>query len=86
MKELDIEYLTHISIVGVAQYLELYIRGWVNYYGKYRLWELTPIFQLLRRRLVMWARKRYERYKTSLNSAYAWLGRVKEQFQDLSYH
>lgn len=85
MKELEIEYLTHKSIVGVAQYLEPYIRGWVNYYGKFRLWELKPIFQLLYRRLVMWARKRYKRYKTSINKAYAWLKRVKEQFPTLFY-
>jgi len=73
MKELDIKHLTHKSIVGVAQFLEPYIRGWVNYYGKFRLWEMNPLFQLLRRRLVMWVRKRYKRYKTSINRAYRWL-------------
>lgn len=86
MKELDIVHLTHKSIVGIAQFLEPYIRGWVNYYGKFRLWELNPVFQILRRRLVMWARKRYKRYKTSLNKAYEWLERVKEQYPTLFYH
>jgi RNA-directed DNA polymerase len=38
MEELDIVHLTHKSIVGVAQFLEPYIRGWVNYYGKFRQW------------------------------------------------
>ena len=85
MKELDIKHLTHKSIVGVAQFLEPYIRGWVNYYGKFRLWEMNPLFQLLRRRLVMWARKRYKRYKTSVNRAYRWLERVKDQFPTLFY-
>ena len=85
MRELDIYHLTYKSIVGVAQFLEPYIRGWINYYGKFRLWEMNPIFQLLRRRLVMWARKRYKRYKTSLNRAYGWLERVKEQYPTLFY-
>lgn len=85
MKVLDIEHLTHKSIVGVAQFLEPYIRGWVNYYGKFRLWEMNPLFQLLRRRLVMWARKRYKRYKTSINRAYRWLERVKDQYPSLFY-
>lgn len=85
MRELDIDHLTHKSIVGVAQFLEPYIRGWINYYGKFRLWEMNPVFQLLRRRLVMWARKRYKRYKTSLNRAYSWLVRVKEQYPTLFY-
>jgi RNA-directed DNA polymerase len=85
MRELDIEHLTHRSIVGVAQYLEPFIRGWANYYGRFRLWEMNSIFQLLRRRLVKWARKRYKRYKTSLNKAYAWLERVKDQYPTLFY-
>ena len=86
MKELNIAYLTHRSIVGVAKFLEPYIRGWVNYYGKYRLSEMNPIFQLLRSRLVQWARKRYKRYKTSINKAYNWLNRIQEQFPSLFYH
>ena len=53
LKEVDIVYLTHKSIVGVAQFLEPLIRGWVNYYGRFRLSALNPIFQLLRRRQVM---------------------------------
>lgn len=85
MRELDIDHLTYKSIVGVAQFLEPYIRGWINYYGKFRLWEMNTLFQLLRRRLVMWARKRYKRYKTSLNRAYKWLERVKEQYPTLFY-
>ncbi|MFZ5942160.1 MAG: group II intron maturase-specific domain-containing protein [Bacteroidota bacterium] len=86
MRELDIEYLSHRSIVGAAQFLEPIIRGRINYYGKYRMWALNPVFQLLQRRLVMWARKRYKRYRTSINRAYRWLKRVKEQFPGLFYH
>jgi len=71
---------------GVAQYLEPLIRGWVNYYGKFRLSALNPVFQLLGRTLVMWACKRYKRYKTSVNRAYKWLKRVREQFPGLFYH
>lgn len=85
MRELDIPNLTHKSIVGVAQYLTPYIRGWINYYGKFRISMLNPIFQLLRRKLVQWVRKRYKRYKTSINRAYDWLGRIRKQFPYLFY-
>jgi len=85
MKELNIDHLSHKSIVGVALYLEPFIRGWINYYGRFRLWALKSIFQLLRKRLIMWALKRYKRYKTNLNKAYEWLKRVKEQFPNLFY-
>ena len=86
MEELNIVGLTFKSIVGVAQFLNPFIRGWVNYYGKFRKYEMNSIFQLLRKRLVRWARKRYKRYKTSVNRAYKWLETVKEQFPNLFYH
>ncbi len=86
MEELNIVGLTFKSIVGVAHFLNPFIRGWVNYYGKFRKSEMNSIFQLLRRRLVRWARKRYKRYKTSVNRAYKWLETVRKQFPYLFYH
>ncbi|WP_092178938.1 group II intron maturase-specific domain-containing protein [Cyclobacterium xiamenense] len=74
------------SIVGIAKILNPMIRGWVNYYARFRGYELSKVFQLLRRRLVRWARKRYKRYKTSLNRAFRWLDRVRVQFPTLFYH
>jgi hypothetical protein len=35
MEELNIVGLTFKSIVGVAQFLNPFIRGWVNYFGKF---------------------------------------------------
>jgi group II intron reverse transcriptase/maturase len=84
--EIEIEKLNFKSIVGIAQYLNPMIRGWVNYYGRFRGYELSKVFQLLRKRLVRWARKRYKRYKTSLNRAYRWLERVRVQYPYLFYH
>ena len=84
--ELEVEKLSFRSIVGIAQYLNPMIRGWVNYYGRFRGSELSKVFQLLRKRLVRWARKRYKRYRTSLNRAYKWLDRVRKQYPYLFYH
>lgn len=86
MRELEIPKLTHKSIVGVAQFLESYIRGWINYYGKFRGYELSTVFRLLRIRIVRWARKRYKRYRTSLTKACKWLDLVRVQYSNLFYH
>ena len=86
LREFKITYLTFNSIVGIAQYLNPYIRGWVNYFGKFRRYDMNSIFQLLRKRLVFWARKRYKRYRRRLNMAYKWLDRVRMQFPNLFYH
>ncbi len=84
--ELEVQKLSFKSIVGIAQYLNPMIRGWINYYGKFRPSELHKVFRLLRNRLLRWARKRYKRYKTSLSKANKWLKRIREQFPYLFYH
>jgi group II intron reverse transcriptase/maturase len=86
LEELDIINMSFKSIVGIAQKLNPYIRGWIHYYGKFRGYELSRVFYLLRIRLVRWARKRYKRYKNSLNKAYQWLDRVRKQYPYLFYH
>ena len=85
LEELEIDRLNFRSIVGVALYLEPFIRGWINYYGKFRITELKPVFLLLRQRLVWWARKRYKRYKTNMIKACRWMDRVQKQFPNLFY-
>lgn len=84
--ELKVHRMTHNSIVGVAKILNPMIRGWINYYGKFRKSMLHGVFKLLNNRLVRWARKRYKRYKTSIKRAYQWFDRVKKQFPNLFYH
>lgn len=86
LEELNIVKLTFKSIVGIAQYLNPKIEGWINYYGKFRKSELTKVFKLLQNRLIRWARQRYKRYKTSLNRAFKWYARIREQFPYLFYH
>ncbi|MBN2598014.1 MAG: hypothetical protein JXR82_14665 [Marinifilaceae bacterium] len=66
------------SIVGIAQRLNPQIRGWVNYYGKFRGWEMHHVFRLLHSRLIRWARRKYKRHKTSICRIYAWLKRKKK--------
>lgn len=86
LEELNVGKLTFKSIVGIAQYLNPMIRGWVRYYGKFKMYELTKVFRLLSQRLVWWARKRYKRYKTSIRKGYKWLATVRKQFPTLFYH
>jgi len=86
LEALKFESLSFKSIVGIAKYLNPIIRGWVNYYGKFRMSELSKVFKLLSVRLVRWARKRYKRYRTNLNKAYDWLKRIRIQLPNLFYH
>ncbi|WP_107824022.1 group II intron maturase-specific domain-containing protein [Mangrovibacterium marinum] len=80
LEELNIVGLTHKSLVGVAQFLTPYICGWINYYGRFWKSAIHPIFHLLSRRQIRWARRRCKGYKTSLRRAWQWYNRVREQF------
>ncbi len=86
LREMQIAKFTCNSIVGIAYRLNPVIKGWISYYGRYKMYELTKVFRLLSCRLVWWARKRYKRYKTSLRKAYKWLARVRKQYPSLFYH
>jgi group II intron reverse transcriptase/maturase len=86
LEEMNVQKLSYKSIVGVAQHLNPLIRGWVHYYGKFRISELHKVFRLLNQRLVRWGRQRYKRYKTSIKRAYKWLKSVQEQYRTLFYH
>ena len=84
--DLKLEKMSFKSIVGIAQHLNSMIRGWINYYGKFRISTLHKVFRLLHKRIVRWARKRYKRYKTSLKRGFLWLKRVQEQYPTFFYH
>lgn len=84
--EMRIERGGFRSIVGIAHKLNPKIRGWINYYGRFRGYELNRVFRLLHVRIVRWARKRYKRYRTKINRCYQWLDKVREQYPNLFYH
>ena len=86
LEALNVNKLNFKTIGGVAQYLNPIIRGWVHYYGKFKMYELTKVFRLLSKRLVWWARRRYKRYKTSIRKGYQWLSTVRKQYPTLFYH
>lgn len=83
---IKVQRLNFKSIVGIAQHLNPLIRGWIHYYGKFRISVLHKVFRLLNQRLVRWARQRYKRYKTSIKRAYKWLKTVQKQYRTLFYH
>ena len=86
IEKLNIIDMSFKSLVGIAQKLNPYIRGWIKYFGKFRGSELSKVFYLLRCRLMRWIRKRYKRYRYSLNKAYACLDRIRKQYPYLFYY
>lgn len=69
---------TESNIIRIAEYFNSKIRGWINYYGKFRIYSLTRIFRIFNERLLKWAIRRYKRFGKSRRKARRWiLGLVK---------
>jgi len=60
-----------------------YVRGWVNYYGRYYKSALTPVLRCLERSLVYWVRRKFKRYRRHQRQAVHWLGQLSRREPDL---
>jgi RNA-directed DNA polymerase len=64
------------SLEEIAKFVNPFVRGWVNYYGRYYPSALTPILRSLERSLVYWVRRKFKRFRNHQRQAVHWLGRV----------
>jgi len=64
------------SLEDIAKRINPVIRGWLNYYGKYRKSALYPILRQIEHALVRWAMRKYKRLRGHWLKATHWLGRI----------
>ncbi len=77
---------TNRSIDEIAEFFNAKIRGWINYYGKFRKHRLNSVFRIFERRLIEWARRRYKRLGKSYIKASKWFYRFKKNHNELFEH
>lgn len=74
------------NIEVIAYLLNQKIRGWINYYGKFRKSDLQGLWELINNRLIQWVRKRYKSVKRRTKKAADWLRRIYRQNPFLFVH
>lgn len=84
LRKLAIQKWSNYDIQGLANALAAKIRGWINYYGRYRISEMGMVFRLLNIRIAKWARRKYK-LKTYAQS-YGWLKRVIKWYPNTFEH
>ncbi|RSO18773.1 group II intron reverse transcriptase/maturase [Streptomyces sp. WAC 06725] len=52
---------TDLSFQDLARRVNPMVAGWINYYGRFRPWELDPLLQRINAYLVRWIRQKYKR-------------------------
>jgi RNA-directed DNA polymerase len=73
------------SLEEIARFVNPYVRGWVNYYGRFYRSALTPVLRHLERALVYWVRRKFKRLRRHQRWATHWLGRVARRDPHLLY-
>lgn len=62
------------------------IRGWVQYYDKFRYRTLTTVFHHFHNRLAKWLMNRFKRFKKSRRKAFNYLRLIRQRYPYLFYH
>ena len=73
------------SLEEITRFVNPYVRGWVNYYGRYYRSALNPVLRHLERALVYWVRRKFKRFRRHQRKATHWLGRVARREPGLLY-
>lgn len=77
IKGMKIHRKTETKLEVIARRLNPKIRGWINYYGRFRKSELgKKLFYVLNNRLFKWVRCKYKQYRDNIWGAIRWLRRV----------
>lgn len=63
LRKLKIHRWTYFSLSEVGEMLKSKIRGWLNYYSKFRKSELRHLFRNLNKRLAKWVSNKYRRFR-----------------------
>jgi RNA-directed DNA polymerase len=65
------------TLDGLAEAINPIVRGWINYYGRFRPSELYPLLTRINAYLMRWARNKYRRLRSYRRAKAWWQGLVQ---------
>jgi RNA-directed DNA polymerase len=87
LRKLKIHRWGHFSLSRIAELLRSRIRGWINYYSKFRKSELRQLFRVLNLRINEWVRNKYRKFRRRhWYMAYRYLKGIARDFPNLFEH
>ncbi len=81
-----IRNLSNASLRDIAIRFNSTLRGWLNYYGRYRRSELYPVIRHFNLTLVAWAMRKYKRFRSRKTRASRWLIKISKRDPNLFAH
>jgi RNA-directed DNA polymerase len=77
---------SELSLGDLERMMAPRVRGWINYYCRFRGSEFQAVADHLDRIIVRWAMRKYKRLRGHKTRAFAWLARVKRRHPGLFAH
>lgn len=74
------------SLTDLARDINIIVRGWINYYGRFYKTALNPLLARINEYLVRWAQRKYKRLRRHNRRARAWLVSVARRDPGLFVH
>ncbi len=86
IKQFKIHRATNADLQELANKLAPHLRGWINYYGKFRVWELQRVFRVLNDRLVKWIINKHRNFRDQKTKARLRLKQIAQDYPNLFVH
>jgi len=86
IKKLEIHKRTGSTIKMIAEAINLLLRGWINYFGKYNPLAMKYTLQVIERRIVKWAMSKYKYLRGKRIRAEKWFSLIKTREPNLFAH
>jgi group II intron reverse transcriptase/maturase len=77
---------THQRLEDLARLVELPVRGWMNYYGRFYRSRCVKVLRHLNEALAAWVRRKHTRFRYRDRASRHWLGRVARRDRTLFAH
>ncbi len=78
LKQTHFHRWTNATIESIAAELNPKLKGWINYYGKFRPSAMSFIFRCFYQRLIKWVMNRYKSLRNKLKKAFAFLEDIQK--------
>ena len=86
LRDMEFHRWINHTLDEIAQELNPKIRGWIQYYDKFRHRTLNDVFHRFHNRLMKWVLNKYKRFKGSKQGAFRYLREMHRNYPTLFYH
>ena len=77
----------HFSLSKIAELINSQIRGWINYYSRFRKSGRRKLFRVINMRLVKWVRNKYRKFRRRhWYNAYKYLRGIAQSYPNMFVH